>query len=182
MGNFNNVTAATPGTYDAANQTTALSLDDGTSLVATLTLSGDYAGDTFIVSPGANEVSISEAPCYCLGTLILTDRGEVPVEDLAIGDLVITTAYLALPIKWIGRRKVAARFSDPLRTWPVRIKANALADCVPRRDLLLSPDHALLICDILVQAGALVNGISIIRELTSRSYSSTITLNSTTTR
>jgi hypothetical protein len=80
------------------------------------------------------------------------------------GDLVMTTEGMAMPISWIGRQTVAARFADPLRSWPIRIKADALADNVPSRDLLLSPDHALLVGDVLIHAGALVNGTSIVRE------------------
>jgi hypothetical protein len=104
------------------------------------------------------------APCYCRGTLIRTVRGEVPVEALAIGDRVSTFNGEARPIKWIGRRQVVARYADPLRSWPVRIKANALAHSVPSRDLLLSPDHAILLDGVLIQAGALVNASSIVRE------------------
>jgi hypothetical protein len=51
-----------------------------------------------------------------------------------------------------------------LRVVPIRIKAGALGHNVPSRDLLLSPDHAILLGDILAQVGALVNGTSIVRE------------------
>jgi len=46
---------------------------------------------------------------------------------------------------------------------PIRIKAGVLEVNVPARDLLLSPDHALLIDDVLIRVGALVNGICIVR-------------------
>jgi hypothetical protein len=96
--------------------------------------------------------------------MILTESGKVAVEDLAVGDLVVTTDGDVRPIIWIGRRKVATRFADPLRCWPIRVKTGALDVNVPDRDLLVSPDHALLIDNVLINAGALVNGISIIRE------------------
>ena len=32
----------------------------------------------------------NDAPCYCRGTLILTERGEIRIEHLAIGDMVVT--------------------------------------------------------------------------------------------
>ncbi len=106
----------------------------------------------------------TDAPCFCAGTLILTDRGQVPVEQLAIGDQVIDISGAAKPIRWIGTREIQIRFSIPMRVLPIRIKAHALADNVPSRDLLVSPDHAFLIDGILVQAGALVNDLSIVRQ------------------
>ena len=80
------------------------------------------------------------------------------------GDLVTTSDGRSMPVSWIGRQSVSRVFADPLRVLPIRIKAEALGEGIPARDLLVSPDHALLIDDVLVQAGALVNGISIVRE------------------
>ncbi len=67
-------------------------------------------------------------------------------------------------LDWIGRRKVSAQFCDPLKSLPIRIRAHALGENIPSRDLLVSPDHAMLVGDVLIQAGALVNGLSILRE------------------
>ena len=106
----------------------------------------------------------TNAPCFCAGTLIAAEHGDTAVEMLQMGDLVTTTEGRARPIRWIGRRAVATRFADPLKAMPVRIKAGALGDCLPRRDLLLSPCHAVLVDGVLIQAGALVNGASIVRE------------------
>jgi hypothetical protein len=102
--------------------------------------------------------------CFMPGTRVCTPDGEAAVERLRIGDLVMTCAGTAVPVRWIGRQTVSTRFADPLRVLPIRIKAGALADNMPERDLLLSPDHAILVGDVLVQAGALVNGTSIVRE------------------
>jgi Hint domain len=108
-------------------------------------------------------------PCYCPGTLIRTASGEVPVEELAIGDKVVTMKGEARPIKWIGRRNYGGRFvmgrKDVL---PVCIKAGALADNVPRRDLWISPNHAMYFKDLcldgaLIEAKDIVNGVSIVQ-------------------
>jgi hypothetical protein len=102
--------------------------------------------------------------CFYPGTLIRTPAGEVAVERLAIGDLVLTVEGTARPVRWIGRQTVSTRFADPLRVLPIRIAAGALAEGLPARDLLVSPDHAILVEGVLVQAGALVNGTTVRRD------------------
>ena len=108
-------------------------------------------------------------PCYCPGTLIRVKRGEKRVEKLKVGDKIMTASGALRPIKWIGRRSYAGRFikgrTDIL---PVCIKANALADNVPKRDLWISPHHAMFFKDehsdgVLIEAKDLVNGASIVQ-------------------
>ena len=98
------------------------------------------------------------------GTLVSCPQGDVAVENLQIGDLVLTAEGKAAPVCWMGRQTVSLIFADKLRALPIRICAGALAENIPSRDLLISPDHAVLVDGVLVQAGALVNGTSIIRE------------------
>lgn len=101
--------------------------------------------------------------CFLEGTLIDTPHGARPIESLKAGDEILDAEGRSLPVKWIGRHKIVTVFADPLRSYPIRIQAGALADQVPRRDLFLSPAHALLIDGLLVQASALVNGTTITR-------------------
>ncbi len=70
----------------------------------------------------------------------------------------------AAPVRWLRRHTASRRFGDPLRIWPIRVRAGALAEGVPRRDLLVSPGHALRVGGVLAHAAALVNGSSIVRE------------------
>jgi hypothetical protein len=109
-------------------------------------------------------VTVDGIPCYCRGTLILTDQGEVVVEELQIGNRLITHSGAGRPLKWIGRRSYSRRFAARNReVLPVMIRAGALAEGLPRRDLFVSPLHAMYIDKVLIPAAALVNGISILQ-------------------
>ena len=106
----------------------------------------------------------AEVPCYCRGTLVRTARGEVPVEELRIGDRLQTHGGPFRALRWIGTRSYAGRFAaaNPA-VWPVLIRAGALGEGVPHRDLRVSPLHAMFLRGVLVPAAALVNGVSVVR-------------------
>ncbi len=82
------------------------------------------------------------------GTLIETDRGQKPVEELEVGDMVLTKDDGLQPVRWIASRTLdaAALAADPALR-PIRIRAGALGEARPARDLVVSPQHCLLIDD-----------------------------------
>src|SRR6476620_11294863 len=107
-----------------------------------------------------------EAVCYLRGTNIRTTKTGRRVEELNIGDLVVTLSGESKPIKWIGRQ----RFEKKSECWPadvepVRIRRFALDERTPHRDLYLSPNHALYIDGVLIPAIYLVNGTSIVQAM-----------------
>ena len=101
--------------------------------------------------------------CFLEGTHILTEDGYRPVEDLKIGDNVKTFDGQLAAIKWIGKQTRHRFTAHPLRSLPIQIKAGALGENTPSRDLFVSPDHAVLIDGLLINAGALENGVSIVK-------------------
>ena len=103
--------------------------------------------------------------CFVQGTMIGTPAGERPVEALQAGDLVTTLDGSAKKVKWIGHRAYEAEFgASEAFVRPVLFRAGSLGGGLPTRDLKVSPQHAMLIDGVMVPAGALVNGGSILRD------------------
>jgi hypothetical protein len=118
-----------------------------------------------ITNDAGDTVITETVPCFAAGTRILTPARHVAVEDLRVGDRVVSGFGGTVAVSWIGRRRVhAARHPDPGSVWPIRLRAGALAPGVPARDLRLSPEHAVHLDGVLVPAGLLVNDTSITRE------------------
>ncbi len=103
-----------------------------------------------------------QAVCYVSGTRLLTDRGEVAVEKLEVGDVLVTASGAHRRVLWLGSRRVdCARHPEPAAVWPVRIQAGAFATEVPKRALWISPGHSIFVEGVLIQAEKLVNGATI---------------------
>ena len=112
-------------------------------------------------TPGG--VVITGAPCFGRGTLIATLDGDVAVEDLREGDLVLTVSGEAKPLVWTGSRSVnVARHPRPENVRPVCIRRSAFSPNVPSRDLVVSPDHNVFTGGVLIPAKCLVNGRNVV--------------------
>lgn len=84
--------------------------------------------------------------CFTPGTRILTPYGPVCVEHLSEGDRVLTRDDGVQDIRWVGRRRMTgARLYAMPHLCPVRIQAGALGDGAPEQDLIVSPDHRMLL-------------------------------------
>ena len=153
-GSFGNLT-----TFAAGNDVYSVAVGD---------LDGDGKADDIAWTndpfSGDDSVSVVLLECFLTGTHILTDKGEVAVENLEIGDNVVTAEGKLEPVKWIGYQTVAPhQVKNPLRGYPILIKEGALGNNLPQRDLYVSPDHAMYFEGVLINAGALVNGTSIVK-------------------
>jgi hypothetical protein len=100
--------------------------------------------------------------CFLTGTRIKTPAGEVNIEELRIGDNVLTASGETKPIKFIGRRKISRERTG---AWngdgPVKISRFAIDGKAPHSDLYVSTAHAIFIDGILIPASNLVNGVTV---------------------
>ena len=160
-------------TVSLNSSTDVLTLTEGGSSLA-LQLAGSYAGTAFNLSPDTGSGSViaisssaavigtANVPCFAAGTRIATEGGEIVVEHLAIGDRLRTVGGDIKPITWIGSRRIDCRqHSAPAKVWPVLVVAHAFGPGAPRRDLWLSPDHAVFAEGVLIPVKHLVNGTTI---------------------
>jgi hypothetical protein len=103
--------------------------------------------------------------CFLSGTRIKTPEGEAKIEELRIGDILLTASGETKPIKFIGRRKISRERTGPSNgDGPAKISRFAIDGKAPHSDLYVSPAHAIYIDGILIPASNLVNGVTIVAD------------------
>jgi antigen 43 len=164
----NSPTPTIPGIYIAGTQITFAN--------ASNTIGRLYAQRGNITFSGTSSVNgLDTFVCYLKGTKILTENGYINIEDLSVGDNVVTKgkihddSYLELnenysvePVKWIGNFKTSICNEKSL---PICIKANALGNNSPNEDLYVSPLHRIIIDGKMVCAKDMVNGTTIYQDI-----------------
>ncbi|ANA14488.1 Hint domain-containing protein [Acetobacter oryzifermentans] len=118
-----------------------------------------------------------ETVCFLSGSMIRTAKGDVAVEDVQIGDEVIVFDWqnnreISSPVVWVGKSHATVRagLADDEAGYPVRILKDAIADGVPYKDMLITPEHCLFFEDKFVPVRMLVNGVSIFFDKSITSY------------
>lgn len=95
-----------------------------------------------------NIENIETVVCFTPGTMIATPKGEIPVEQLRVGDKVVTRDNGLQEIRWMGAKEMGWHdFAANPHLRPIRVKAGSLGNGLPERDLLLSPNHRLLVAN-----------------------------------
>ena len=140
---FNGPLTATGGPADGMTSTALGATGTGESWEST-----DGTNYTIQSTPTSGTV-----PCFVSGTLILTNRGEVPVEALEKGDLIETLDDGLQPLLWHGSFEISAKRAALLNAVPITIAKGALGQAQPARDLKVSPNHCMMmdegICELL---------------------------------
>jgi hypothetical protein len=158
---------ATTGTFTFTIDRNAV-FATGTNQTVAISVTGTDTQGT-----DTDTIFINLTICVARGTLIETEAGPVPVEDLCIGDMVQTADGPAQPVRWIGCTHVSKselRADHSLR--PIRISAGAFGENRPSRDLTVSPQHRILVDDwraelhfgareVLVPAKGLINDTTV---------------------
>ncbi|KUP93925.1 Hint domain-containing protein [Tritonibacter horizontis] len=118
---------------------------DGNSYSGTINL---LDGDDSVI--GTFEFSEIEQviPCFTPGTLIATPQGERRVEELQVGDRIITRDNGIQAIRWVGHRELdRADLAGAGHLQPVLIRQGALGNGLPERDMMVSPNHRVLVAN-----------------------------------
>ena len=106
--------------------------------------------DAFGVATGTLQFQNIETiiSCFTPGTRIQTQHGQKRIEKLRVGDLVMTRDHRVQPIRWIGKKHLdAAALAGDGALQPVLIRRGALGHNRPNRDMRVSRQHRMLICN-----------------------------------
>lgn len=115
-----------------------------------------------------------DVACFATGVLIATPMGHRPIESLKPGDRVLTRDNGPQEIAWIGAKKLHwTHLRDLPHLQPIRIARGTLENGAPAEDLIVSPEHRVVLRDaeggddVLVPARELVGnpGISVVESM-----------------
>ncbi len=135
----------------------------GNLLTEPLDQAGASVSISYTYTPTTETTDLaSTTSCFAAGTRIATERGDMTVEALHPGDRIHCVLGENAEAIWVGHRR-PDRTRHPKRetVWPVRACAGAFADGVPKRDLLLSPDPAVFLDDVVIPVKHLINGTTV---------------------
>lgn len=124
-----------------------VAISDGTTIFG-YTFDGAWPPPDAVLTvvPDSWEDNQSMVPCFTAGVSLETGRGPVAIEDLAVGDLILTRDHGLQPVRWIGSRVLStADLARSPNLRPIRIRAGALGNNVPSSDLVVSPQHRVLV-------------------------------------
>lgn len=158
--NFNNLTIdggedADGNDVDVLDLSAYFEADPNTQIIYEQGAEGDEDGRILLKSGSGQEFGritftnietiITTPICFTPGTLIATPKGEVPVEQLREGDKVFTRDNGLQELRWTGSRDLdRADLTMSPEFQPILIKAGSLGHGVPEHDLVLSPNHRVL--------------------------------------
>ena len=170
--------------HAAGSDTEALALSWGASLTSGngLSVNGTYVTSQNVYSsPGVSAQAYQSSGvtvnCFLAGSMIRTPAGEVAVEDVRTGDEIIASVWRddgeePRRVIWAGTAHVTVRpdLPDDEAGYPVRILRDAIADGVPCKDMLITPEHCLFFDGKFIPVRLLVNGRSIFYDRSIASY------------
>ena len=132
---------------EGGNDNDTLFLGDGGATIVYDPLDSESGTVTFSDGSTATFTNIENViPCFCPGSVVSTLTGPKLVEDLQIGDHVLTRDNGYKPIRWIGRKSLdSTELARRPQMRPIRIAQGALGKQAPIRDMLVSPQHRMLV-------------------------------------
>ncbi|MBS1051936.1 tail fiber protein [Gluconobacter japonicus] len=142
-------------------------------------VAGSGGSQSFGKTYGSNTaiLSVSDAACFCRGSRIRTARGDIPIEEIQIGDHIVVfdddvTKGTTRQVTWVGQSRavVRSRLPDDEAGYPVRLLKGAIAHNVPYKDMLITSEHCLFLDGRFVPVRMLVNGRSIFFDKSIASY------------
>jgi len=162
IGDFIDLVGLNPVSWSYNSGT--LTVSDGVHIPVNLSLAALDTGAAFnVVADGSGGALVTA--CFAAGTRIMTPHGEIAVQDLRVDDQVVLAGGGVAPVIWLGHRRIdCRRHARPHTVLPVRVRAHAFGPGRPHADLLLSPDHAVFVADVLIPVRQLINGATVLQE------------------